>query len=75
MEWQPIETAPKDGAWVFLYWPTMSISAYPAVGHSHGDEYGWETVNRDYGEVYPTHWIPLPEPPAALSQDAKTESR
>ena len=62
--WQPIETAPKDGTHVLLYWPTMSISSYPLVGFHHGDEYGWEPVaDRDYGEIYPTHWMPLPEPP------------
>ena len=64
IDWQPIETAPKDGEVVMLYWPTMSITAYPATGFNHGDEYGW-TLNswRDYGEVYPTHWMPLPPAP------------
>ena len=64
MEWQTIETAPKDGTFVLIYWPTMSIYQYPLCAFNHGDEYGWELVsNRDYGEVYPTHWMPLPEPP------------
>ena len=63
-DWQPIETAPKDGTVVFLYWPTMSITRYPAAGMHHGDEYGWEMyVDRDYGEIFPTHWMPLPAPP------------
>lgn len=62
--WMPISTAPKDGTWVFLYWPTMSITTYPAVGFHCGDEYGWEMVaDRDYGEVYPTHWADLLPPP------------
>ena len=64
MEWQPIESAPKDGTIVMIYWPTMSIHQYPTCAFNHGDEYGWELVsNRDYGEVFPTHWMPLPEPP------------
>lgn len=62
--WQPIETAPKDGTFVFLYWPTLSMTRYPAVGFHHGDEYGWSLADRDYGEIYPTHWSPLFEPPS-----------
>lgn len=63
-EWKPIETAPKDGAIVMLYWPTLSITRYPAVGTNHNDGCGWDLINdRDYGEVFPTHWMPLPEPP------------
>jgi hypothetical protein len=62
--WHPIETAPKDGEWVFLYWKTMPITMYPAVGFNVSDEYGWELVcERDYGEVLPTHWAPLLKPP------------
>jgi hypothetical protein len=66
-DWQPIETAPTDGAFVMLYWPTMSITRYPVVGFNHGDEYGWELADdRDYGEVIPTHWMPLPSPPVPV---------
>jgi hypothetical protein len=61
--WQPISTAPRDGSVVMLYWPTLSITNYPAVGFHHGDEYGWSLQDRDYGEVIPTHWRPLPAPP------------
>lgn len=61
-EWQPIETAPKDGAWVLVYWPTMPITIYPKTAFNCGDEYGWDTPD-DYGQVYPTHWMPLPAPP------------
>jgi hypothetical protein len=64
MTWQPIETAPKDGTVVLLYWPTMGIYVYPLAGFHMGDEYGWElSANREYGEVMPTHWMPMPAPP------------
>lgn len=64
MDWQPIETAPKDGTVVMLYWPTISINAYPAVGFNHDDDYGWAWSQwMDYGEIFPTHWMPLPAPP------------
>lgn len=64
MEWQAIESAPTDGAWVMLYWNTMPIHLFPFVAFNVGDGYGWEGVcYRDYGEVLPTHWMPLPSPP------------
>lgn len=60
--WRPIETAPKDGAWIMAYWPTLSMTRFPAV--LFWDD-GWQLVNdRDYGEVLPTHWMSLPAPPA-----------
>lgn len=63
-QWFDISTAPTDGSFVFLYWPTMSITSFPQVGFSHGDEYGWELANdRDYGEVIPTHWREMFQPP------------
>jgi len=61
--WQPIETAPKDGTWIMVYWPTMGIGQYPFVVF--WDE-GWQPArysDRDYGEAFPTHWMPLPAAP------------
>lgn len=70
--WMPIETAPKDGAFVLLYWPTMSITQFPAVGFHHGDEYGWElAADRDYGEIIPTLWCQIPPLPAAPRGEAE----
>ncbi|WP_143750493.1 hypothetical protein [Mesorhizobium sp. WSM4308] len=66
--WHDISTAHKDGSWMFLYWPTMSITSFPQVGFHMGDEYGWELANdRDYGEVFPTHWRPMFAPPVSHS--------
>ena len=69
-DWQPIETAPKDGTNI-LAWPCSD---------GWGDEYfpyvvQWVDANEYHegmwreaaGEKYdwfnPTHWMPLPEPP------------
>jgi hypothetical protein len=64
-QWQPIETAPKDGTEILL-------------GHSEAVFSGWWSKNTDEGEgwtsgqtniyedyvAYPaTHWMPLPAPP------------
>ena len=65
-DWQPIETAPKDGEWILAYWPTMSISMYPFVVF--WDE-GWQPARGadwDYGEVYPTLWQPCPASPKPI---------
>jgi len=55
-EWQPIETAPRDGKRVLLYnW------AYGA-GSGHYDKGWWQhfCLSQHYE---PTHWMPLPDPP------------
>lgn len=61
--WQPIETAPKDGK--------------PILGVVDGDvgEISWWngtykqhwifTFDDEYESVKPTHWMPLPQPPAS----------
>ena len=80
MEWQPIETAPKDGTRL-LFWDGVCHK----VGHwrdesykeerfvkekTNGDRiYKWFTVDLghwdiDDYEINPTHWMPLPTPPS-----------
>ena len=64
MEWQPIETAPRDGTHVLIYvpgWINGSEARYL-------DDEGWWLANNDptdhWGEQqHPTHWMPLPNPP------------
>lgn len=84
-QWQPIESAPKDGTRIWLYWPdycyTTDDSDGPYVGTGQ-----WKTNHRinksyfsafpdesdDYGSSLPahapTHWQPLPPPPAAQAK-------
>jgi hypothetical protein len=64
-EWQPIETAPKDGTHVVLLVPGCRSVA--VVGHwfdfgqvVHGVTGFWEASAT---QIAPTHWMPLPEPP------------
>lgn len=66
MNWQPIETAPKDGTWILVYgldcdgrggyWGATGLARW-RVGSTGGE---WETRNI----AYPQRWQPLPEPPA-----------
>ena len=68
MNWQPIETAPKDGTEVLVFWPYWSRK--PFIAFYSGDVGGWDgerclspTHCEAYAERAPTHWMPLPEPP------------
>ena len=73
MEWQPIETAPKDHVTVVDLWSGGFRYTNCAWGKpTYGKEYTWVQLNasRDSDGLvdeqvipYPSHWMPLPEPP------------
>lgn len=56
-EWQPIETAPKDGTPILVC--DKGPYAYVAEWFQHSRT--WIGADKMYWE--PTHWMPLPEPP------------
>lgn len=64
-EWQPIETAPKDGTKV-LGWDggTMTTVEWYELGGY------WSLLAvgawAEDSEWVPTHWMPLPEPPTGV---------
>lgn len=66
-EWQPIETAPKDD-WVIVYLPWVNEVRQARYNYSHRGSIGWKIC---FGSQHPTtiystpsHWMPLPRPPA-----------
>lgn len=76
-EWQPIETAPRDGTFIILcggkrdnYSPIEQENS-PVVGRwqkwPNPDSCCWVYAfwDSDWRSEYinPTHWMPLPEPP------------
>lgn len=73
-DWLPIETAPKDGTWVWSFWPvtTLEDQQTPArwVESSLKDGPYWQDSADHIDWCQPTHWRPLPAPPArsALSE-------
>jgi len=62
MQWQPIETAPRDDTLVLVYRPREDAD-HPA--HVGVDK--WRVVSRCWyysrRDQQPTHWMPLPDPP------------
>lgn len=73
-EWQPIETAPRDGTVILLtYADDVLVGAWDA-GES---RYPWKYLDAEWrrgkglvpfmnglASHAPTHWMPLPAPPA-----------
>lgn len=75
MEWQPIETAPKDGREILCgrftdekdkFNGKINVDWYRQPHHGKG-YIGWGRFNPKYWP--PTHWMPLPKPPEATVQD------
>jgi len=79
MEWQPIETAPRDGTLVLLYGPCewdkyvtkdspkiIIVGFYDEYDYSEDSPFAWlsYTSNPYQDRILATHWLPLPNPPA-----------
>ena len=71
-EWQPIESAPRDGTHILLW---ERYNDYPCVGYfshrrnmwfadtEHYDTSGDATVTDTLWQSHISHWMPLPPPP------------
>ena len=74
MEWKLIETAPKDGTHVYLVrlnpewkqssWYVSTGFWQPFDEPSHGVHGIWWLEDRNEVDE-PTHWMPIPDAPAA----------
>jgi hypothetical protein len=63
-EWQPIETAPKDGTKILVNAGRQGMFVtwwVPHIAAKLGDRYGWHYTSN--GWLAPLYWQPLPEPP------------
>lgn len=60
-EWQPIETAPKDGEMVLLFVPLKHNGKFH-MGAYRFDNGHWWTDSHTFVSN-PSHWMPLPKPP------------
>lgn len=65
LDWQPIETAPKDGRFVLIAFdcPNPEYKAV-CVARIRKGWSTWDSFPGDYTK-HPTHWMPLPPPPQA----------
>ncbi len=78
--WQPMETAPKDGVPIRLFAPEFIDEDFCPHGSVEGywqDEQGWIGACWDACQdvwearvIRPTHWQPLPAPPAVAEPAA-----
>ena len=84
-EWQPIATAPRDGTWILLAGGGINYGwdggdAPPCVAGQFTTYLNGGTVDGHwkfawydggyYGEYEdPTHWMPLPAPPAPAAKE------
>lgn len=76
MNWQPIETAPKDGTRVDLWMHDVDHPAGYRMADARWEDDRWQVAWRFWVEgggqdskgrwhIRATHWMPLPEPPRA----------
>lgn len=72
MDWQPIETAPKDGTAILAYSADAAADGrpYPMLIVAWGMPWEWTIFSEDgttqTGTDYePTHWMPLPAAPVS----------
>lgn len=64
-DWQPIETAPKDGTEVLVYEPLLGGEINFAswrVSDAYTSGGTWQTRQWLY-TARPTHWMPIPNTP------------
>jgi Protein of unknown function (DUF551) len=71
-EWQPIETAPKDGTRILIFDQNIYIASWSDEVQFGQFEFrpGWQIFDVDGDQFYsvasehPTHWMSLPAPPS-----------
>ena len=65
-DWQPIETAPRDGGPLLCTDGENTHVCYPKLFRSDHWEYFRDdkVVPGHTWSICPTHWLPLPSPPA-----------
>ena len=66
MNWLPIDTAPRDGSKIILWWAGASrIGHYVNNSRTSVPWSGWRVPSMEFWprSQDPTHWMPMPEGP------------
>jgi hypothetical protein len=73
IEWQPIDTAPKDGTKILTCGPKSG--RYVSVWNKNG--MNWAEAGGEEYWTYndPTHWMPLPDKPIMQSPDVQQQTK
>lgn len=66
MNWQPIETAPKDWSTLILFNGEEVFTGYYSCADG-GHDCWMEEQGMDSDRVTPTHWMPLPAAPTGVA--------
>lgn len=72
MQWQPIDTAPRDGTAILGYKLSrlggiLHVTSFLVVDGNYGrTEPRWSKFTKSSP---PTHWQPLPQPPNRIKDD------
>ena len=66
-EWQPIETAPKDGRGILLYVPDDDQADESNIWLAYWEDDKWKGYPDS--DLEPTHWMSLPAPPNIRVRD------
>lgn len=72
--WQPIETAPKDGTPIRLKWQGTTVTAIGRWTTPERAMDEWRDIQGNDILTMPTHWMPLPNPPAIRASAAAGET-
>lgn len=65
-DWQPIETAPKDGTPIIVAFHGHGEDRVSIVSYSSGiGRHAWDYINSHDGQ--PQWWMPLPAPPHGMN--------
>lgn len=75
MPWQPFATAPKDGTVFLAAWTHEGTGQYMVHAIRWQNGHFMHTWDHGILTALPSHWMPLPAPPAAIDAPERDATR